>query len=292
MVRYFAFGLNICSEIEIAMLRPCDTTAEPDVTICRKDLSSLRGEGMETFTLEPQRVFVRLTEKIACLMENGNSIAVDAAEGTEQGLLAVYLLGSCMGAILIQRGNLLLHGSCVAKDGKAVLLTGDSGAGKSTLAARFLANGWRLVTDDVAVVRGIEEHEATVYPSYPSQKLWQDAIDRTDYKGEKFSLFQEERREKFNIRVEAFSNEPARLTAVVRLVPTDAECSVEEITGFVRVDQLMRNTYRSYMIPEKERPKHFQRCVTLGNDIHMLAALRARDRDTTQEIYDRIVSMI
>ena len=45
-----------------------------------------------------------------------------------------------------------IHASCVALNGKAVLLTGVSGAGKSDLALRLIDRGWLLVSDDYTVV--------------------------------------------------------------------------------------------------------------------------------------------
>ena len=41
-----------------------------------------------------------------------------------------------------------LHGSCVARDGDAILLVGPPGAGKSDLALRLLSCGFELVADD------------------------------------------------------------------------------------------------------------------------------------------------
>ncbi|HET9398376.1 MAG TPA: HPr kinase/phosphatase C-terminal domain-containing protein [Sphingomicrobium sp.] len=46
-----------------------------------------------------------------------------------------------------------LHASCVAKDGRAVLISGPSGSGKSDLALRLLDQGFTLVSDDRTIVR-------------------------------------------------------------------------------------------------------------------------------------------
>ena len=46
----------------------------------------------------------------------------------------------------------VLHASCVAIDGRGVLLTGASGAGKSDLALRLIDRGASLVGDDGLVI--------------------------------------------------------------------------------------------------------------------------------------------
>ena len=48
-----------------------------------------------------------------------------------------------------------LHVSCVAKDGRAILIAGRSGAGKSDLALRLIDRGAILVSDDYTVVRRV-----------------------------------------------------------------------------------------------------------------------------------------
>lgn len=49
--------------------------------------------------------------------------------------------------------DLILHASCVAYGGKAVLITGASGSGKSALALELMAYGALLVSDDRTLLR-------------------------------------------------------------------------------------------------------------------------------------------
>jgi serine kinase of HPr protein (carbohydrate metabolism regulator) len=48
-----------------------------------------------------------------------------------------------------------LHASCVALDGRAVLITGISGSGKSDLSLRLLDRGFTLVSDDQTIVKKV-----------------------------------------------------------------------------------------------------------------------------------------
>ena len=47
----------------------------------------------------------------------------------------------------------IVHASTVARDGRAVLISGPSGSGKSDLALRLLDRGFTLVSDDQTIVR-------------------------------------------------------------------------------------------------------------------------------------------
>ncbi len=48
-----------------------------------------------------------------------------------------------------------LHASCVAVDGRAILISGRSGSGKSDLALRLIDRGAALVSDDYTIVRRV-----------------------------------------------------------------------------------------------------------------------------------------
>jgi len=85
--------------------------------------------------------------------------------------LCTFLLGSAVGALLIQRGILVLHGNALEKDGQAIVCMGHSGAGKSTLAYALMLQGWRLLADDLVAV----SPDGLVLPGIPRIKLWHDA---------------------------------------------------------------------------------------------------------------------
>jgi HprK-related kinase A len=47
---------------------------------------------------------------------------------------------------------LLLHAAVLERHGRAVVLPGDPGAGKSTLTAALMLSGWRLLSDELAMI--------------------------------------------------------------------------------------------------------------------------------------------
>lgn len=53
---------------------------------------------------------------------------------------------------------LMLHAGVVAKGDRALLLPGLPGSGKSTLAAALMLRGWRLLSDEFALIRIGEDH--------------------------------------------------------------------------------------------------------------------------------------
>jgi hypothetical protein len=85
--------------------------------------------------------------------------------------IRTFLLGSAVGALLIQRGMLVLHGNALEKNGQAIVCMGHSGAGKSTLAYALMQQGWRLLADDLVAITP----QGRVLPGIPRIKLWHDA---------------------------------------------------------------------------------------------------------------------
>jgi serine kinase of HPr protein (carbohydrate metabolism regulator) len=64
-----------------------------------------------------------------------------------------------------------LHASCVALDGRAVLIIGISGSGKSDLSLRLLDRGFALVSDDQTIVRKMGDKLIASAPATIAGKL-------------------------------------------------------------------------------------------------------------------------
>ncbi|MCH5375209.1 MAG: HprK-related kinase A [Planctomycetes bacterium] len=53
--------------------------------------------------------------------------------------------------------HLLLHAAVVERGGRAAVLPGEAGSGKSTLCAALIQRGWRLLSDEVAVLQATDD---------------------------------------------------------------------------------------------------------------------------------------
>ena len=85
--------------------------------------------------------------------------------------IRTFAVTSGLGALAIQRGALVLHGTALERDGEAILLLGHPVAGKSTLAWCLLQDGWRLLSSELVAV----SPDGLVLPGMHQLKLWHDA---------------------------------------------------------------------------------------------------------------------
>lgn len=129
----------------------------------------------------------------------------------------LFLLGSALGYLCLQRSLFPLHAACLRIGTQTVAFAGHSGAGKSTLAAALLKRGHGLLSDDLTVIRLDSAGAIMVLPAFPRLKLWRDTLESlqlpvTDAPPVRPGM------EKFDLRPSAgFDAAPVRLDAVVVL---------------------------------------------------------------------------
>ncbi|MCX7013916.1 MAG: hypothetical protein NTW86_15415 [Candidatus Sumerlaeota bacterium] len=175
---YQAFGLSIQSALPLPEL-VSDGHKPPAVLIRLTDLAPFSpGTGETAPYVEAVEGGTLLSwPRIGTfLIRNGNEILVCPAGDVEERVLRVFILGAAMGVLLRQRGQMVLHGSCVDVRGKAVAFIGWKGSGKSTMAAAMCNRGHALLSDDVVPVQFDETGKPHVQPAYPQIKLWPDAM--------------------------------------------------------------------------------------------------------------------
>jgi hypothetical protein len=184
---YELYGFLLRSEIELPGPRPGPDYVE-DVFVCLGDIPP-HPEGKQVWTEWNGRVFNFAVPGLGRFrVSDGELIVVDPAPGASERHLAVYVLGSAMGALLHQRTLLPLHANAIAIGKAAVAFTGPSGAGKSTLAAWFADSGYRILCDDICALEFDFDQRPAALPGVSRLRLRRDAILAARRKPEDYPL--------------------------------------------------------------------------------------------------------
>ncbi|WP_322907493.1 aldolase [Paenibacillus campi] len=294
---YAAFGLNIQSEIALPELQQVAYgTKTIDVTVRLANLArwdDIVGRRDTNFSNQAEGFVFRMPDTATFCIQNGSTITIDPLPGVSSEKIRLFVLGTCMGVLLMQRGRFPLHGSALLIDGRAYAFVGQSGAGKSTLAASFLQAGYSLVSDDVIAIH-YEHGVPLVYPAYPQQKLWQESLDHFGQSSGGYATLHDEYN-KFAVPVgDRFHNEPVPLAGVFELVKTDEPyASIRKLERLERLHILLAHTYRSAMIPRLDRQQqHFSMVAALAGELDAYQIHRSTTAFTAPDIVERVVHMI
>ncbi|GKS75303.1 aldolase [Acidovorax sp. SUPP950] len=121
-------------------------------------------------------ILLSIQNLVRILIWDGRSIRVDRLQTQDEGW-RLFLLGSALAYLCLQRGLFPLHAACVRVGTRTLAIAGHSGAGKSTLAAVLLRRGHCLLSDDLTVLQTSEDRGIEVLPAFPRLKLWRETMD-------------------------------------------------------------------------------------------------------------------
>jgi hypothetical protein len=179
------------------------------------------------------------------LVRNGRQIIVQPHGDVQERDLRAYTMGTALGAILHQRGDLPLHASCVRAGDGAACFIGQSGAGKSTLAATLNAHGHDILCDDIAVIRFDQNGLPFISPTGTRIRLWQDALDALSIPTEGLER-DFVKMDKYHLTgATAGCPAPVPLKAVFVLKDQDAgEPAISPLRGLAAAAHINENVYR------------------------------------------------
>lgn len=294
-IQYKAFGLTIHSEIsfsELIFIASTDNLCDIEIRI--KDLTgqwATISNNENEFVIREQFVMFRAYDIAIFCIENGKTISVSPLKDYNEDMVRLWILGTCIGAILLQRRVIPLHGSAVLINGNAYAIIGDSGAGKSTLASAFIRNGFQLLTDDVIAVSLNGHDEPIVTPSYPQQKLWQDSLGNFGMRYNEYKSIHG-REDKYYVPVVSnYYGDPVPLAGVIELVKTTKYgITIEETQNLTRFYTLYSNTFRNFMIQGLGLMEwHFNTCAKMINQIEVYKLQRSESGFNAQQLVDTIL---
>lgn len=297
-VFYKAFGFKILSDIFLPeLIQTNEQEGMVDIEIKINNLSKFNSELADQpykHMVKENTVMFYIPDVAFFSVEEGKRITVSTVDGADGALIRLYILGTCMGVILMQRRIFPLHGSGVVIDGKAYAFIGDSGAGKSTLASAFLHEGYQLLSDDIIAVSLSQDNIPIVTPSYPQQKLWQESLNEF---GMETSHYQSiyGRETKYCVPVPSqYSSDPVPLAGVFELVKMENKMvELDPINKLSGLQTLFNHTYRNFLIPRLELMEwHFSISANIVNQMNVYQLRRPISTFSVSQLVDVILDTV
>lgn len=296
MPLYSAYHLRIDSELplpELPLLPASDGPAEVRVRIAAAPETGPEGAQQlgPYLWAGPREFLLQVPDVARYWIRDGRDIVIDPAPGADEDSLRVFLLGSGFGALLFQRGHLVLHGNAIEVDGRCLVCVGHSGAGKSTLAAEFLRRGHRLLADDVVPV----DADCRALPGFPRIKLWKDTAQRLQIDTAALRRIRPGM-EKFDFPVAPQSSGvaplPLRWVYILRS-HNEPDFRFEALQGMDRYLPLRAHTYRlSYLSGMGLKAEHLALAGRLAGRIRLVRVSRPDRGFRLAELADRILADI
>lgn len=206
------------------------------------------------------------------------------------------LIDQVIPRILGHWGSLVVHGSAVTANGKAIAFIGESGLGKSTLATYFYLKGHSLLTDDCFEISGSDNATISIVPNYSGVRLFKDSLARltTSRAGEHVAHYTSKQ------RITLGSDNSDRswpLGAIFFLTDETAEpnqpIEITPIDGLQRIMRVVQGTFGLYAGTGDELPNHFFKQGSLSNSpISFFELNYPRCYDQLPEVRQRVLSAL
>jgi hypothetical protein len=211
---------------------------------------------------------------------DGEHIGVDIHPQADPDFARVVIGGELLGALLRQRGLLVLHAACVQKDGKGIVFVGYSGWGKSTTAAYLAQSGYDLLTDDVLAVH-LGPEGAFAYPGPVSIRLRPDAGARLAKQFEDLPRVYSSTAKRIAVKKRPAGYDRVKLEKVYFLEgewhTQNEVASVSQRSAFI---ECLRHTRITRMLKtERYRLEHFNQCKQLLHAVPVALLRRRKSLD-------------
>lgn len=287
---YRVYGLEIESEIEINEFINIDKITDRSSKIqflygqVPLDIISKIKRG-ELIQKSAEEVYLYIEGVATYYIANGNKVVIDIYNNEDKNIVKIYLLGSVLGILMIQRKQLAIHGSSIVKNNKAVILTGDRGAGKSTLTTALRNRAYRFLSDDVAAIK--LNNVPTIYHGFPYQKLCEDVVEKLGYDKNKYKAFKADEKIKYLVATkEIFTTENVELTNIFEICIENVDCvKIEKIKGHEKLSKILKNIYKNEYIQCSGgmSKDYFRQCVETAKHIDMYKIIRPYGKFTVDE---------
>jgi hypothetical protein len=204
--------------------------------------------------------------------------------GANEKTLKLFTLSEAIGIALFLKGNFVLHGSGVLTNDKAQVFIGEPEAGKSTTATAFWKTGKVILSDDLSVIKFIDEKPYAL-PAFPQLKVWKDALNglRIDTEGLEKST---EGGTKYLIQqsFEKFPREPIPLESITVLLKKNSKDKEKYLSVLQAPIELLKHFPLPTQLLKGEFIKnHFLTSIELAKTVEIKQLKRPKTYEKLEE---------
>lgn len=299
MPHYHVHGLIFESELDLPPLLPC-STAQKKAADVQIRISPVSETGLDSTTLSSpyiqtnnSSIWINIPNTARIQANKGKEILVDILDNADEASALLFIFGTGMGAILHQRGHLVLHANAVLVEDQLILIIGDSGAGKSTIAAAFHKLGYPVISDDVVAIHS----GLRVAGGFPQIKLCLDTLEKLNIDKNGLNRISS----KTGLEIEKFSlplhpielKKPLPIAAIYILETSkdnsDNRIQFRPLTGIAKFNNLKRYTYKKALLNGLGlEANHLEISSALANNLNIVKIIRPKDRFSIDEIIAQI----
>lgn len=296
---YNVYGLNVESEIMIPELTILDPIYKDNIDVkiifdfMNEDIKQ-KIDKKEIAAYNSDEVWFHIDNVGTYLIRNGDTVTIDLCENPDLNILKVYILGSVLGIILLQRNTVAIHGGSIVINNKGCIFTGDKGAGKSTLTTALRQRGYDFVSDDVGAIELSDI--PMINPGFGYQKLCEDAMTKLGYDYSKYTPFRSDMNIKYIVpALDNFVKEKVPFKALFEIEQGDTQkVEVVEVTGNEKLQKIIKNVFRiEVLIYSGGVPAdYFKKCLQIAKHIKFYKITRPKNQFTINEQIEIIENII
>lgn len=279
---YRVYGLNIESNIEIPEFEIIDDISKYSIdvnlaygTVNDEIKDSIKRK--QFYNFKKMNMWFYIKEVGIFHIFNGDTVIIEPCKDADTNMIKIYIMGSVMGMVLLQKNIVAIHGGGILIDGKGCIFTGDKGAGKSTISTALRKKGYKFISDDVCSINCGDINKINYGFGY--NKLCEDAMIKFGYDVRNYKPFRGDLNENKYIvsAFDEFTKEEVPLKAIFELVVEDVKTvEIKEVVGADKIKNIVANIFRADILHYSGgmNPLYFKKCLDIAKNIKYYKIIR------------------
>lgn len=304
LFQYRIYDFNLSSTFPLPELWPVAdpdiqlniTDQEPIPPLTRIDKEGWMYEDFLFIQIGQEGTIILIKDVCRIWLKSADTLVLEPLPGVDAAEIRVYLLGSGLAMYLMSRGYFTLHAGTITNGATCISFMGDSGVGKSTTCTYFIDRGYRLLADDVSLVKLSPQATPMVYAALPALKLWPDSLQQLQRDPEFLPLVTNSESKRRLALQDAFSpagNVP--LKCIFLLEPSDQveRPTLTRLQGKDSFDAISNNIYRVEAVTWLgQTANHFHFCTQLARQVPVFRLQRPLEPFDVEAIYQLVEQTI